>query len=69
MLVNQKFIPDGHCVDAYGCVHLHKPSVVYGVGSKQLEDHLKLKTEQLIGTKCIINEEKNTIFILHPMLR
>jgi len=37
MLVDRKSIPGGHWVDAYGYVHLHQPSIVYGVGSKQLE--------------------------------
>jgi len=43
ILIDKKEIPGGHWVDAYGFVHLHQPSLVYGLASKQLEGNwLKL---------------------------
>jgi hypothetical protein len=37
IIVDQKSIPGGHWVDAYGFVKLHQPSIVYGIASRQLE--------------------------------
>jgi len=37
ILVDKKVRPGGHWVDAYDFVHLHQPSIVYGITSKQLE--------------------------------
>ena len=37
ILVDKKARPGGHWVDGYDFVHLHQPSVVYGIASKQLE--------------------------------
>lgn len=37
ILIDKKEAPGGHWVDAYGYVHLHQPSIVYGIASKQLE--------------------------------
>jgi len=37
IMVDQKQAPGGHWVDSYGYVHLHQPSVLYGVASRQLE--------------------------------
>lgn len=43
ILIDKKEIPGGHWVDAYGFVHLHQPSIVYGLASEQLEGNwLKL---------------------------
>eukprot|EP00533_Pseudo-nitzschia_delicatissima_P001130 CAMPEP_0116107884 /NCGR_PEP_ID=MMETSP0327-20121206/16470_1 /TAXON_ID=44447 /ORGANISM="Pseudo-nitzschia delicatissima, Strain B596" /LENGTH=522 /DNA_ID=CAMNT_0003600719 /DNA_START=1712 /DNA_END=3280 /DNA_ORIENTATION=- len=37
ILIDKKAAPGGHWVDAYGYVHLHQPSIVYGLSSRQLE--------------------------------
>lgn len=37
IIIDQKSIPGGHWVDAYGFVRLHQPSLVYGIASRQLE--------------------------------
>jgi len=37
VLVDKNPIPGGHWVHAYGYVHLHQPSLLYGVASRQLE--------------------------------
>lgn len=37
ILVDKNPIPGGHWVHAYGYVHLHQPSLLYGVASRQLE--------------------------------
>ena len=37
VLVDKKSRPGGHWVDAYDFVHLHQPSIVYGIASKSLE--------------------------------
>lgn len=37
VLVDKKVRPGGHWVDDYDFVHLHQPSIVYGISSKQLE--------------------------------
>jgi len=43
ILIDKKAVPGGQWVDAYGYVHLHQPSLVYGLSSKQLEGNwLKL---------------------------
>ena len=36
-LIDKKPAPGGHWVDAYGYVHLHQPSLLYGIASRQLE--------------------------------
>jgi len=43
IIIDKKSAPGGHWVDSYGFVHLHQPSLVYGIASKQLEGNwLKL---------------------------
>jgi len=43
IIIDKKPAAGGHWVDAYGYVHLHQPSLVYGLASKQLEGNwLKL---------------------------
>lgn len=43
VMIDKKQAPGGHWVDAYGYVHLHQPSLLYGVASRQLEGNwLKL---------------------------
>lgn len=43
IIIDKKSAPGGHWVDSYGFVHLHQPSLVYGLSSKQLEGNwLKL---------------------------
>jgi len=43
IIIDKKPAVGGHWVDAYGYVHLHQPSMVYGLSSKQLEGNwLKL---------------------------
>jgi len=37
VLVDKKVRPGGHWVDDYDFVHLHQPSIVYGIASQQLE--------------------------------
>ena len=37
ILVDKNPVPGGHWVHAYGYVHLHQPSLLYGVPSRQLE--------------------------------
>ncbi len=43
IIIDKKSAPGGHWVDSYGFIHLHQPSLVYGLSSKQLEGNwLKL---------------------------
>ena len=50
VIVDKHLQPGGHWNDAYGFVHLHQPSLLYGVPSKQLEGNwlrLVLQKHQL----------------------
>ena len=39
-LVDRRAVPGGHWNDAYSFVRLHQPSVMYGVGSRDLGDQI-----------------------------